>query len=222
MHRRIVLAVAIAVAVPGVALAAPKVTVRVEGKSRTLLPTTAVQTHTGSITKGGAPKGTCSAASGAGALDVATHHRWSGSWDTMFGDYFVKTILGDTEGGTKSFWEIFVNNVAASSGMCGIRLRSGDKLLFAAVPASGTEYPLGLIAPSTAAVGHTFTVKVVYHNAKGTPKPLAGATVSVNGHSGNTGSGGTVTLTPSHAGTFTISATKTGYIRAASVTLTVH
>src|SRR5438270_13293243 len=100
MHRRIVLAIALAIAVPGVALAAsgsklaasgsklaasgpklaaagPKVTVRVEGRTHNLLPTTTVQTQSGWITKGGVATGLCSAQSGAGALDAATHHNWS-------------------------------------------------------------------------------------------------------------------------------------------------
>jgi hypothetical protein len=66
-------------AAPAVAFGAQArtVTVRVEGKARTLLMATPVRLGSGSVTKGGAPKGACSADSEAGALDVATHHRWS-------------------------------------------------------------------------------------------------------------------------------------------------
>jgi hypothetical protein len=200
------------------AASGPAVTVRVEGLKRTLLAPTAVHVHSGSITRFGAPAGACPAASGAGALDAATHHHWVGSWSTSFGDYEITSILRESHAFTsKYFWEILVNNVSASAGACSLKLHSGEQLLFAAVPQKGTEFPIAIEAPASAAVGHTFTVTVVSFNAKGQSKPLAGATVSVAGHSGKTDSNGTVPLTPDQAGTFTINAADTGYIRAAPV-----
>jgi hypothetical protein len=65
--------------------AGTRVSVRVEGKNRTLLADKVVQTRSGSITKGGAPSGACLASSGQGALDVATHGRWSGKFSTSLG-----------------------------------------------------------------------------------------------------------------------------------------
>jgi hypothetical protein len=56
---------------------------------------------------------------------------------------------------------------------------------------------------------------VVWFNAKGKSKPLAGATVSVTGHTGKTNSHGIVPLTPSHTGAFSIAATDKGYVRSA-------
>jgi hypothetical protein len=189
---------------------------------RTLLTPTVVHVRSGSITRFGAPAGGCPAASGAGALDAATHHRWVGSWSTSFSDYEITSVLGESHAFTsKDYWEIFVNNVAASAGACSLKLHSGMQLLFAAVPQKGTEFPIAIMAPTSATVGHTFTATVVSFNAKGKSKPLAGATVSVAGHSGKTDSHGTVPLTPSQAGTFTITAADTGYIRAAPVTVHV-
>lgn len=203
----------------GVAAAAgPGVTVRVEGIKRTLLAPTAVHVRSGSITRFGAPAGACPAASGAGALDAATRHHWVGSWSTSFNDYEITSVLGESHSFTsKDFWEIFVNNVAASAGACSTKLHSGEQLLFAAVPQKGTEFPIAIKAPASATVGHTFTVTVVSFNAKGKSKPLAGATVSVAGHAGKTDSHGTLPLTPSHAGTFTVTAAHAGFIRAAPV-----
>jgi hypothetical protein len=226
VNRRNLLATFVAVlAMPAAAHAAgaPKVTVRVEGVKKTLLLPTTVQTHSGSITKYGAPKGGCPAQSGQGALDVATHHRWAGKWSTEFGpEYEITSILGETHSFTsKEYWEIFVNNVAASVGACQLHLHAGEKLLFAAVPASGTAYPLALETPTSATTGRTFKVKVVYFNGKGIAKPLSGATVSVAGHSGKTNTHGIVPLTPSHAGTFVLDAAHAGYVRAAPVTVHV-
>jgi Domain of unknown function (DUF4430) len=201
------------------AAAGTKVTVRVEGKERTLLAPTVVQTHSGWITKGGVASGKCSASSGQGALDVATHHRWGGTFSTSFGSYFIKSILGETDNGPKYYWSIFVNDRYATTGACGLKLHPGDVLLFAA--ATYPEYPIGIEAPSTATVGHTFDVTVVWWGAKGKPKPLAGATLSVGGHSGTTNSHGVVPLTPSHTGSFVLTATHAGYIRAAQVQLRV-
>jgi hypothetical protein len=206
------------------AAGAPKVTVRVEGVKKTLLLPTVAQTHSGSITRFGAPKGGCSAESGQGALDVATHHRWAGKWSTEFGpEYEITSILGETHSFTsKDYWEIFVNNVAASVGACELHLHAGEQLLFAAVPATGTAYPLAIEgAPTSATTGKTFNVKVVYFNGKGIAKPLSGATVSVAGHSGKTNHQGIVPLTPTHAGTFVLQAQHAGYVRAAPVTVHV-
>jgi Domain of unknown function (DUF4430) len=225
MKRRYLLALAgattaLAVAPTTAALAA-KVTVRVEGKRKTLLNPSVVKTGSGSISKFGAPAGACSAASAQGALDVATHHNWIGTWSTTYGpEYFVTSILGESYATSKTyFWEIFVNNVSATMGGCEIKLHSGDQLLFAAD--TGTQYPIVLTAPAHVTTGHKFTVRVVAYTAKGKTKPLAGATVSVGGLSGKTGNHGTVLLTSSHAGTFTLKAAHAGYIRAAPVTLRV-
>lgn len=207
------------VAAAPAAAAGTKVSVRVEGKSRTLLAPTVVKTHAGWITKGGAPTGKCSATSGQGALDVATHHRWAGSFSTSLGSYFIKTILGETDNGPNIYWSIFVNNRSASTGACGITLHAGDQLLFAA--AKYPEYPIAIQAPSTATVGHSFNVSVVWFNAAGKAKPLAGATLSTGGRSGKTNSHGIVSLTATHPGTFVLQAEKTGYIRASAARVVV-
>jgi hypothetical protein len=201
--------------VPVAVAVATQVTVRVEGKSKTLLASTVVQTHTGSITKGGTPPGKCPATSGAGALDVATHHHWNGTYTASIGDVFTTTILGETYTlKSTSFWEIFVDNKAASTGACEIKLHPHhDRLLFAAVPVSGIVYPTAINASSSAKVGHAFKVTVVWFNAKGAPKPLAGA--HVNG--GVTNSHGIIHIHPTAKGTLVLHASRTGYIRAAAV-----
>jgi uncharacterized protein DUF4430 len=192
----------------------PGVTVRVEGLAHTLLAPTTVRVKSGWLTRFGAPRGQCPATSANGALDVATHHKWRGKWSTSYDEYEITSILGESHSFTsRYYWEIFVNDVAASKGACEIASHSGEQLLFAAVPDTGTEYPTALVAPSSATVGHPFDVTVVGWGAKGKRGPLADATVSVAGRSGTTNSHGVISLTPSHAGTFVLVATHSGYIR---------
>jgi len=208
--------------VGGALASGPAVSVRVEGVTRTVLLPKLVRTGTGSLTRYGAPKGACSASSGAGALDVATHHRWVGSWSKSFGDYEITSILGETHSfSSKYFWEIFVNHVAATAGACAIKLHSGDQLLFAAVPQSGTEYPLGLTAAHSVVAGKAFTVKVVSYNATGRPKPLAGALVTGSGVHAKTNSRGVATIIAHRRGTLVLGAANKGYIRAAPVAVVV-
>ena len=204
------------VATPSAVAAAtlPKVTVRVEGKTKTLLATTSVQTHSGWITKFGAPTRACPATSGQGALSDATHGNWKGSYSSTYDEYLITQILGETESGTKEYWEIFVNNVAAATGACQIKLHTGDQLLFAAVPSTGkAQTPLGISAPAHAAQGKAFRVKVVGYNAKGKPRPLAGATVSAGGTTARTNASGVATVTDKSPGRFVLTAKDTGYIR---------
>jgi hypothetical protein len=201
------------------ARAVPDVTVRVEGSTRTLLARTAVTTRSGWITKSGIPKDTCPATSAQGALDRATHHAWHASFAARTGKETITAILGETHRGPRVHWRIFVNNRAAGADACTVTLHGGDHLLFAA--ATRTERPVAIEAPSSVRVGSTFTVEVVSFDTAGRPRPLADATLSVDGRSGTTDSRGTVPLTPKHVGTFVLTAERVGYVRAAPVQLRV-
>ncbi len=198
--------------------AGPKVTVRVEGSSRTLLPTTVVQPHAGSIIKGTTPAGACTATSGAGALDLATHGRWNGTYSSGLG-IEVTQIVGETHtyspGG--SYWGIWVDNRLASFGVCGLHLHPGEQLLFAPYPAKGSVYPLVLSAPRTATAGRAFKVKVSYYRGQGPGKPVAG--VRLDG--ALTNRAGVASVTAGHAGKLRLQASRKGYIRSATVTVTV-
>jgi hypothetical protein len=232
MSRRSIISPAVGAVAGAIALAAvatavaagsgPKVTIRIEGAKRTLLATKTVDLPaSGSITRFGAPAGKCPADSAAGVLNVATKGSWSGSWESKYNDYFVSKILGDTEDGSKSYFEILVNNVPAATGPCEIKLKAGDQLLFGAVPLSGKGYPLVIKAPKTATKGSSLKVTVDAVNGKGKAAPLAGATVSGGGASAKTGAKGIATLKLKHAGKLTLGASKAGDIRAATVTVRV-
>ncbi len=189
-----------------------------------------VHVKSGSITRYGAPKGECPASSVQGALDAATHQDWRGTWSTQFGpEYEITSILGETHSFTsKYYWEIFTNNIAASTGACELKLHRGEQLLFAAVPQSGpTQYPIAVMVPSHIVAGRPFSVKVVSYNAAGKPKPLSGATVTAGGISAEpvphdratakSDAKGIARLTETRLGLMEITATRAGYIRAAAV-----
>src|SRR6202044_2084200 len=164
---------------------------RVEGVSKTLLPAKSVTVPTsGSITKGGTPKGSCPATTAAGAFNVATRGNWSGTYSSGLGIEVTK-ILGETGIYSKGhYWEFFVNNHAASVGICDQKVSSGDQLLFANVPAKGAaEFPIVISAPAKATAGSSFQVKASYYPTKSNPpKPLAG--VSFTGVKGTTNATG--------------------------------
>ena len=125
-------ALVLAVAVPGMALAAgsgPAVSVQVKTLSKTLVHATGVHGEKASITKGGTPKGKCPGSSAAGALDAATHGKWTGKYSASLHDIFITSILGVKPPGN-DFWEILVNGKPASTGACEIKLHAGERLLF--------------------------------------------------------------------------------------------
>jgi hypothetical protein len=150
-------------------------------------------------------------------LNAATKGHWRGSWSSKYDDYLITRIYGDTESGAKSYWEILVNNVAASTGACEIKLGAGEHLLFAAVPLTGTGYPLVIRAPAKSKAGSSLKVTVDAINGKGQASALGGATVTGAGRRARTNAHGVATLAVKRAGTVTLGAQKAGYVRAARV-----
>ena len=135
MHRTTAVAllgaIVIAVAGTGAALAAstgPSVTVQIKTLTKTLR-SSVVHGEKGWITKDGTPKGKCPGNSGAGALDAATHGRWTARYYSQYGDVLVTSILGVKPMG-KEFWELVVNGKVASAGICALKLRAHEKILF--------------------------------------------------------------------------------------------
>ena len=136
MHRKTLVALAgalvMALAASGAALGAgtrPAVTVQVKSLTKTLLRPRTVHGEKGWITKGGTPHGKCSGNSAAGALDAATHGKWTGKYYASVPGIFVTSILGVKPTGSH-FWSVFVNGKSSSAGICDIKLRAGERLLF--------------------------------------------------------------------------------------------
>jgi hypothetical protein len=213
-------AVAALLAAPAFAGAQTKVSFRVEGASRTLLPATTVAVPAGgSITKGGTPKGTCPANTAAGAFNVATGGNWSGTYSSGLGIEVTK-ILGETAVYAKGhYWEFFVDNHPASVGICDQKVKAGDQLLFAAVPAKGAaEFPIVLRAPSKATVGTSFRVTAYdYRGSSSAKTPLPG--VTFDGYTTNRK--GLAIVTADAVGKLSLVGSKKGEIRSAAATVVV-
>lgn len=129
----LVAAMVAAVAMAGYALAAsagPAVHVQIKTLTKTLRQRV-VHGQTGWITKGGTPRGKCSANSAAGALGAATHGRWTGKYYSGLG-IFVTSILGVKPKG-KDSWAFYVNGKLSNKGVCAVRLHRGERLLFKVV-----------------------------------------------------------------------------------------
>jgi Domain of unknown function (DUF4430) len=107
----------------------PSVTVQIKTMNKTLLAPKKVHGGKGWITKGKTPTGKCPASSAAGALNAATHGRWTGTYFKSVGGIFITSILG-VKPAKKDFWSVFVNGKSSSKGICDIKLRAGQRLLF--------------------------------------------------------------------------------------------
>ena len=110
------------------AVAGPPVHVQIQTQSRTLRQVT-VHGERGWITRGGTPKGACSGQSAAGALDAATHGRWTGTYYKSVKGIFVTSILGVKPTGSH-YWSLSVNGRTSSLGVCAVRLHRGERLQF--------------------------------------------------------------------------------------------
>jgi len=185
------------------------VTVRVEGASATLLPTTRVALDTT-----GPAVGSCPADSAGAALDKAT----AGNWDKQA---FTSTILGETHDFSDSdYWAEWVNN-GYGSGVCNDLLHDGDAVLLIVdrTPApdyASTAFPLTVALPATVQPGVPFTATVTqygpdasYAPLSSVPAPAAGVTVAGGGASATTDAQGRATLTLTDPGPVQLKASQT-------------
>jgi hypothetical protein len=191
------------------------VSIRIEGSKRTLVPSNLVRPGSGWITRYGAPRGKCPRQSVQGALNRTTNGQWKGRWYGQYKEYFITSILGEKPSG-HNYWEIFVNNRAASQGACDLKLQRGEEILFA--DTNGKRYPSALKVihryVNQSSGGVTFLVKLIGYNAHGTSKPLAG--VSITGHgiqSATTNAHGQAKVADDHPGALLLRAAPKGYIR---------
>jgi hypothetical protein len=197
------------------------VTVRVEGATDTLIPRTALTTTTVPVNKDGVAGHDCTGTSAAGALEQASGGNWSGTWSSGLG-YSVSAVKGETHTfGSGQFWGFFVNDVLASSGICGVELQTGDNVLLAPISETATSFGvLRVSVPVTATLGQPFAVRVTRTTSDFTGgvtrEPVAGATVSGGGASVATGADGSAQIMLGTRGPTTLRATDSGDIRSAS------
>ncbi|HEX8714975.1 MAG TPA: hypothetical protein VF706_05340, partial [Solirubrobacteraceae bacterium] len=208
-------------------------TVRVEGLSHTLLAPTEVTTDSTPVSKDGNSTHSCSGTSAAGALERATGGSWGGEWFEGFHGYSVETILGETHAfepaaAANYFWSYWLDDKAASTGVCEGELQSGQSILFfpecfsetGACPAPPN--PLAISAPAVAERGAPITVTVTsYDNAGGTASPAVGAAVTGGGAGATTDASGRATLAIPQAGNVLLQVTAPGSVRT-ETTVCVH
>jgi hypothetical protein len=220
-----VLVLVLVLAVAPAALAGPTVTVRVEGLNQTLLAPTEVTTDATPVVKDGNSAHACSGLTAAGALERATGGSWGGEWFEGFHGYSVETVLGETHAfepaaAANYFWSFWLDNKAASTGICEGELQAGQSILFfpecfsetGACPAPPN--PLGISAPAVAQRGAPVTVTVTsYDNAGGAASPTVGAAVTGGGAGATTDSAGHATLAIPQTGSIQLQVTAPGSVR---------
>jgi hypothetical protein len=186
------------------ALAAPTVTVRVEGQNATLLPPTTVTLDSAPVVLADA---TCPSNSAAAAIDKAT----GGNWDRK---QFTQSLLGESHTFTANdYWAEWISD-RFGGGICTDLLNEGDEVLMLVDTSDAsfnpTVFPLVLAGvPARVAPGAAFTVTVTQYRTAGTPgtstaEPAAG--VSVGG--ATTGADGRATVTLSTPGATTLRAVR--------------
>src|SRR3954463_11538059 len=196
------------------ALAAPTVTVRVEGANATLLERTTVVLGPGQVNG-------CDGDTASAAIEAATH----GNWDRGM---FTETILGERHSFSDNtgYWAEWLDRGSGykvGNGICSDHLGEGDEVLMLADHSGPPpDFPPSVIpldlegAPATAVTGSTVTVTVVEYRAatlnagEGARTPVAGAVVSGGTAPATTGADGKATLTLGAPGTVTLKARKDG------------
>jgi len=203
------------------ASAGPKVTVRVEGESNTLLERTQVTLpDTDSAVCGAGKKWTV-----ADAIEVAT----GGDWDRQV---FVSTILRESHVFADSdYWALWNGSGGgyrfATVGICDQVMAEGEEALMLVdrSPAPGfvpTSFPLSLRGlPAAVQAGVPVPLSVAIHALDGSAQPVAGATVSGGGASAVTAADGSATLTFTQPGSLVVKASKAGAVISAGERLTV-
>ncbi|HMJ01521.1 MAG TPA: hypothetical protein VK506_01195 [Conexibacter sp.] len=157
-----------------------KVTVRVESLTRTLVSRTVTTTRRAVVKDG---RNGCSGTSAAGALELASGGRWTGSWFDGLG-YALDSVDGVRPAGF-DYWTLWINGRASMTGLCDTELQRGDEVLeFICHDAQPPTYacanrPLALIAPrGRFQAGTPVAIRVVELNDDGSTVPALGATVT--------------------------------------------
>jgi hypothetical protein len=211
------------------ALASPvTATIRVEGLTATVIPTTTLATDARPIVS------TCCDSAGppivknagkahgftvpsaltllADAAD-ARGISLGCTWNDQFNDCFVDGFP-DKFSDLNDYWRLVVNGKDSPTGFAGTALHSGDRIDVIATDFTKPEPPLLTIAPTPAPVhaGTSFTVKVTSLDTSGfgTTGPAAGALVSYGNLTAVAGADGTVSFMGSGLGYSSLSATLTG------------
>jgi hypothetical protein len=207
------------------ALAAPTVTVRVEGAGGTLLERTTV-----TLSSEGVAGTSCTGDTAGAAIEAATR----GNWDRQ---EFVSTILGETHAyPNPDYWAEWIDRGTGykrGAGICNDHLVDGNEVLMlvdSAIPPTYAPmvFPLDIEgAPASATAGSDVAVTVVEYRSttgdigEGDRTPVAGATITGGAAPVTTGADGKATVRLAQVGTAVLKATKAGDAPSAGERVTV-
>jgi hypothetical protein len=203
------------------ALAGPSVTIRVEGKAKTLAEEQRLATPDGQVPTS---TGSCSGATALGALHAVVAGDWSGNGS--FGTEFVERIRDENYplGATPDGWTFWVNHREAQEGPCDYDVQEGDDILYlvSRCEFDGTQcanppvLPLELGAPATGSTGSPGELTVVRYDPQGNAAPVQDARITGPGVNATTGADGKASVTFGQAGEIVLKADKPGLVRSAA------
>jgi hypothetical protein len=140
---------------------------------------------------------------------------FAATWSATFEEYFLTTVQGEQPDFTTSqtFWSLFVDGTASSTGMCEAFLHQGEDVLWAVT--DGDDHLLTLSGPASGTRGDTVTVSV---KDRDTGQPVPNAYVGGT----QTSDDGTAAIALNVHGTATFKASKPGMIRSNALIVTVN
>lgn len=200
------------------ALASPvTATIRVEGLTSTVIPTTTIATDArpisddlGAVHDIAAPSALTLAADAAAANGVG----FSCTWSTTYNDCFVNGFPAAFPSGATDYWRLVVNGKDSPTGFGGTALRPGDVVDVIATDYLQAEAPLVTLAPSSTALkaGTLFSVTATSldTSGSGTTTPAANAVVSYGSQQAVAAADGTVSFIATGDGFTSVSATLPG------------
>ena len=193
-------------------------TIRVEGLTGTVIPTTTVKTDARPITSDDSKVRALAVPSALTLLaDVAdaANVPFACHWSDAFNDCFLNGFPAAFPAGATDFWRLVVNGKDAQVGFGGAKLQDGDRVDVIATDYSApVEPPLLTLAPSvtTVPVGTSFTVHVTGLDTSGfgTTRPADHAVVSYGKLQAVADANGNVSFTGTGIGFTSIAATLAG------------
>jgi hypothetical protein len=202
------------------------VSIRVEGKAKTLVGERTVTLADAPIIKDGNPEHSCNGQAAIGALQAGTGGDWDATWFEGLG-YSADAIMG-VKPAAPGYFELWVDNRFSTTGLCDTDLQKGDDVLMFVqdceyVPAlegcRNPVTPLGVRVASEIERGTVRTIKVVDYAADGKTTPEPGARVFVNGKrlEGKTDAKGRITIKGTTLGKATVYAKDAGHARSRTV-----
>lgn len=174
-----------------------KVHVRIEALGKTVVETTLTTTRA-KVVKDGVAAHSCTGTSAAGALEQATSGKWTATWYDGLG-YAVDTIGSvKAPAAVSTYWALWVNGRASSTGVCDTELQKGDEVL-EFLCAATADFSSCVNLPLALEVRRvhlgTVALKVVRLHGDGTSEPVVGATIRGGTKVVTSGRGGRAVVT---------------------------